>query len=336
MCGVSTQTVSRVINKRPDVSPETRAAVEAAIARVGFQPSALARSLVQRRSLTFGVITAGLRYLGVSQTLHGIAEASTAAGYGLLLKELGRFDTPNIAPVVDFLVAHRVEGIIFTAPEIGANVRTVQAQLPPGAPPVVFTRSLPAPGFTTISVDNLGGGRRATEHLVALGRRRIGHISGPVDWFEARERRDGWLGALEAAGLEPGPVVEGNWSSASGAAAFEQLIAVAGVDAVFAGNDQMALGMLHAAHARGIRVPDDIAVVGFDNLDESEHFTPSLTTMHQPLRELGQLAVRELLEHLGDEPAEPRHVVLGTDLIVRDSAPLVAATEATASGAAAR
>lgn len=324
MCGVSTQTVSRVINNRPDVSPETRAAVEAAIASVGFQPSAVARSLVQRRSQTIGVVVAGLKYFGVAQTLNGITEASEAAGYAVLLKELASYEDAEIARVVEFLLAHQVEGIVFVAPEMGSNIATVGASLPASYPPVVFLKSEPSPAFSTIMIDNLGGARLATEHLLALGRRRIAHVSGPVGWREARARQEGWQAALRDAGVEPGPLVAGNWSSASGEAAFDELLELApDLDAIFSGNDQMALGILHAAHHRGIAVPDQVAVVGFDGLAEAAQFTPSLTTVSQPLGELGQMAVRELLHLLEDQRGHDvvRGLTLATELIVRESAP---------------
>jgi LacI family transcriptional regulator len=334
MCGVSVQTVSRVINGRPDVSRETRAAVEAAIASTGFQPSAVARSLVQRRSNTLGVIAAGLRYFGVAQTLNGITEQSEASGYALLVKELAGFDTVDIVPVIDFLVAHRVEGIIFAAPELETNVLSVQAQLPTACPPVVFLKSEPSTAHTTIGIDNYAGGRRATEHLLALGRRRIAHVSGPLLWHEARDRRDGWRDALRDAGAAPGPRIEGAWSAASGVDAFRQMLSVQpDLDAVFVANDQMALGVLHVANERGIRIPDDLAVVGFDGLPEGAWFTPSLTTVDQPLGQLGRLAVDELLAHIGsdDGRGEPRSIVLEAELIVRQSAPMPsAATPATA------
>jgi LacI family transcriptional regulator len=324
MCGVSTQTVSRVINKRPDVSPQTRQAVEAAIAATGFQPSAVARSLVHRRSHTLGVITAGLRYFGVAQTLNGITEACQASGYALLLRELVSVDWVDIAPVIDLLTARRVEGIIFAAPDVGTNIADVRTQFPVSTTPIVFLKCQPSPAFSTISIDNRGGARQATNHLLALGRRRIGHIAGPLAWREPQDRQAGWRGALEDAGVEPGPVVVGNWSSASGEAAFHELIGLApDVDAVFVANDQMALGVLRAAHTRGISVPGDLAVVGFDGLDEGAQFTPSLTTVVQPLRELGELAVGEVLAVANAEPGEApvRHLTLPTRLVVRESAP---------------
>ena len=165
----------------------------------------------------------------------------------------------------------------------------------------------------------------ATEHLLALGRTRIGHIAGPTSWREARDRTHGWRTALADAGIEPGPIATGDWSSASGEAAARELLGrTVDLDAVFVANDQMALGLLHVAHERRIAIPEQIAIVGFDGLDEGAQFTPSLTTIGQPLLELGRLAVRELLSTIEMEPgqAEVRNLTLATELIVRDSAPM--------------
>jgi LacI family transcriptional regulator len=333
MCGVSTQTVSRVINKRPDVSPQTRQAVEAAIAATGFQPSAVARSLVQRRSQTLGIVVAGLRYFGVAQTLNGITDGAQEAGYGLLLKETDSSESVEIGPVIEFMIAHRVEGIIFAIPQIGANIATVRSGVPPAAPPIVFLKADPAPAFSTIGIDNHGGAALATNHLVALGRRRIAHLGGPPAWYEAVDRDAGWRSALREAGLRPGPVVSGTWSAESGVAAFEAVLEVdPDIDGIFVANDQMALGVIRVANARGIRIPDDLAVVGFDGLDEGAQFTPSLTTVVQPLRELGELAVRELLAVTdGDGQVAPRTETLATELVIRESAPVA---DAPAGGAA--
>ncbi len=326
MCDVSTQTVSRVINKRPDVSPETRDAVEKAIARMGYLPSALARSLVQQRSYTLGVITAGLKYVGVSQTLNGITEQCENSGYALLIKELPSFDTPDIMPVIESLIAHHVEGIIFFAAEFNENVKIAQAQLPVFCPPIIFLKSQPTPNFTTVSVDNYGGARKVVDYLLSVGRRKIGLITGPLQWLEARQRKQGWEDALRSVGVTgfERNWKEGNWSSSSGESAFAELIQkFPQMDAVFVSNDQMALGVLHYTHAHGIRVPEDLAVVGFDNLAEAAYYIPSLTTVTQPLRELGNLAVKTLLQEI--EGTETRFsgkaLVLKTELVVRDSTP---------------
>jgi LacI family transcriptional regulator len=333
MTGVSTQTVSRVINDRPDVSPETRAAVAAAIAQVGFQPSAVARSLVQRRSRMLGVMAAGLRYIGVAQTLNGVAEEAEAAGYSIMLKELASFEVPDIVAVVEFFVAHRVEGIIFASPQMEANVRHVQERLPPSSPPIVFLKADPSTSFTTIGIDNRRAAQLATEHLLALGKRRIGHVAGPLDWKEARDRRDGWLDALMQATVQPGPVSAGDWTSASGVRAFEAMLeAEPELDGVFAANDQMALGVLHVANDRGIRIPGNLAVVGFDGLPEASEFSPSLTTVRQPLRELGARAVDEVIATIDERPGHEvgRSIVLPTELIVAESAPHRERTEGAA------
>lgn len=335
MTGVSTQTVSRVINKRPDVSPETRRAVEAAIAEHGFQPSAVARSLVQRRSQMIGVIVAGLKYYGVAQTVNGMAEATEAAGYSIILKELASFDVPDIVPVVDFFVAHRVEGIIFAPPQMGANVRHLQEQLPPSTPPVIFLKAEPSAQFTSIGIDNVEAAKAATRHLISLGRRRIAHLGGPLEWREARDRRDGWLAALAEAGLQPGPMATGDWEASSGNAAFVRILdADPEVDGLFAASDQMALGALHVANTRGIRIPEQLAVVGFDGLPEASEFTPSLTTMYQPLKEIGRLAVQELVASLrADQSPDAKAIFVPTQMLLGDSAPMPPATAAPEAGA---
>lgn len=324
MCNVSTQTVSRVINQRPDVSLETRVRVEKAIAEMGYRPSALARSLVQRHSYTLGVITAGLRYMGVSLTLNGIVEECEHSGYALFVKELPRFDTPNIVPVIEALMAHQVEGLIFAAPELNDNVQTAQSQLPASCPPIIFLKCQPNPNYTTLSVDNYGGARAAVDYLLSIGRRRIGLITGPLEWLEARQRQQGWEAALTHAGLAVSPQhwSQGNWSSASGEAAFAELIQkYPDLNAVFVSNDQMALGVLHYAHTHGLRVPDDIAVIGFDDLAEAAYFTPALSTITHPLRELGRLAVKTVLEQIEGTDHNPpgRLITLQTTLVVRAS-----------------
>ena len=280
MTGVSTQTVSRVINNRPDVSPETRRAVEAAIEEHGFQPSAVARSLVQRRSQMIGVIAAGLKYFGVAQTVNGIAEAAEAAGYSVILKELASFDVPDIAPVVDFFVAHRVEGIIFAPPQMGANIRHVQEGLPKSTPPVVFLKAEPSPALyddrdrqrrrwparRPVTWWPSAGGGSPTCPGRSSGARRA--TAGTAGW--RRSRRRAWSRARwrQATGRRPvGPARSRGILAADPA-----------VDGLFAASDQMALGALHIANQRGVRIPAQLAVVGFDGFPEAAEFTPSLTT----------------------------------------------------------
>jgi LacI family transcriptional regulator len=228
--------------------------------------------------------------------------------------------------VIDALIAHHVEGIIFAAPEFNENVKIVQAQLPSFCPPIIFLKSQATPNYTTISVDNYGGARKVVEYLFLVGRRNIGLITGPLEWLEARQRKQGWEDALKNAGV-PGCAQnwsQGNWSSSSGESAFAELIEkYPEMDAVFVSNDQMALGVLHYVNAHGIRVPDDLAIVGFDDISEAAYFSPSLTTVTHPLRELGILAVKTLLAQIEETGSRfsGKSLVLKTELSIRDSTP---------------
>jgi LacI family transcriptional regulator len=325
--GVSPQTVSRVLNGRPDVANETRRRVQEVMAQLDYQPSALARSLVHRRSYTLGVVTAGLNYNGPARTLQGIIHQSEQEGYTLLLKELVHFDAIQVKPLLDALYARQVDGIIWAVPEIGDNLTWVHTHSAGNAVPVLFLAIRPHPGHAIATVNSHRGGWLATEHLLTQGCRHIGHISGAMAWWTARERNRGWKDALHAAGLttKQGSCVEGNWSAASGVTALRQLIeSFPGMDAIFVANDQMALGVLQEAHRQGIRIPQDLAVVGYDNIPEAAYFWPPLTSVQQDQRELGAMAVKtliRLIEPNDEEQMEttPEPVVVEPTLVIRES-----------------
>lgn len=324
--GVSTQTVSRVMNKVSYVSEETRQRVEEVVERLGYRPSTLARSLIQQRSYTLGVVTFGLKYIGPSRTLNGIADQADKLGYMLLMKELDNFDKHSLNEVMDSLLSRQVDGIIWVAPEIGTNHDWVDEQSENISAPVLFLAMRPRMGISSVATDNYQGGVMATQHLLDKGRKRVGHISGPISWWEAEERKRGWRETLEKAGLDASEqfCAEGNWSSASGEQAFHQLLdAYPYMDSVFVANDQMALSVLREANRQGIRVPEQLAVVGFDNLPESAFFYPSLTTISQDLQLLGEEAVQRIVEMVQARqsnisiPAQSRFIQ--PTLIVRES-----------------
>lgn len=325
--GVSTQTVSRVINERPDVSPETRKRIQKLIKKMGYQPSALAQSLIRQRSYTLGVVTAGLKYIGPSRTLSGIASVAEEAGYSLLLKELPRFDDQNFAPILQALVSRQVDGIIWAVPEIGENRNRIGELTSYSGIPIVYLTMEPRENLPVVSVDNYRGGRMAMSHLLKQGYRNIGHISGPMDWWESRQRIKAWKDVLTEGGLEARDDywVEGNWSSASGAQAAQKLFGrYPQMDAIFVANDQMALSVLQAACQRGLNVPEDLGVVGFDNIAESAFFWPALTTVQQDQYELAKVAVEEIIKIIesgwqGDESVNPKSIVLPPTLVVRQS-----------------
>ncbi len=327
MAGVSTQTVSRVINERPDVSPETRKRVQEVIKKLSYQPSALARSLISHRSYTLGVVTAGLKHIGPSRTLSGITSAAAEVGYSILLKELPSYDTEDIMPIFQALLSLHVDGIIWAVPEVGENRKWVNNPPADIKIPLVFLTMEFRDNLSAVSIDNYRGGRMAMSHLLEQGYRRIGHISGPLDWWEARQRMAAWRDSLQEAGLEPidSHCVEGNWSSASGALAIEKLFdQYPGMDSIFVANDQMALSVLQFFAEKRLRIPEDIGIVGFDNIAESAFFSPALTTVQQDQHNVAKIAVAEVIKIIesgwqGLDPVAPKSIILPPSLVVRQS-----------------
>jgi DNA-binding LacI/PurR family transcriptional regulator len=325
--GVSTQTVSRVINQRPDVSPETRQRVLEVIKALDYQPSALARSLIRQRSSTLGVVTSGLNYIGPSRTLSGIAASAEAAGYSLLLKELPGFESRQVSPIIQYFLAHHVEGIIWAVPEVGDNHAWIAPPSPGLELPIVFLTTAARPDTSSVSIDNYIGARLVVEHLLQQGYRRIAHIAGPLAWWEAQQRKAAWHDACSQAGLATQEThwLEGNWSSASGAAAFERLLQqFPELDAVFAANDQMALGVIQVAHQQGLRIPEALGIAGFDDIPEAAFFCPPITTVQQDHYRLATLAVEEIIQIIeaglgSDQAHRPQTITLPPSLIIRKS-----------------
>jgi LacI family transcriptional regulator len=327
LAGVSTKTVSRVVNNQSEISQATRRRVQVAIEQLGYRPNILARSLVNQRSDTLAVVASGLEYYGPSHTLVGIEQQSYELGYSLLLSLLPQPDDTNVNPVLDALVARRVDGIIWAVPEIGPNRAWIQTDLLASLPPIVFLSMEPRPGLSVVAVDNRTGAAQATRHLIDQGRRKIGVITGPLAWWEARERCAGFRDTLRQVGRELSPLltVEGDWTAASGERGMRRLLELQpDVDAVFACNDQMALGALGVLHQLGRRIPQDIAIVGFDNIPESAYFWPPLTTVQQQLVDAGCVAVRVLqklieAQQQGQDRTETVTSLLATEIVVRAS-----------------
>lgn len=337
--GVSTQTVSRVLNNRPDVAPDTYQRVQRVIAETGYAPNMLARSLIQGRSRTLGVVGYGLQYFGPSRVLTGIEQEAAESGYSISLNLIHEPDTDDVDGLLYSLLARQVDGIIWAIPEVGRNrtwSEVTAARLPV---PILLVGGMS--GQTTLPsvvIDNERIGRLAAGHLLAGGAHRVGIITGPLHWWEAQERQRGWRLTLEEHGLPADErlIVEGDWTANSGEQGLYRLLEqVPDIDAVFASNDQMALGVLHAAHRLGRRVPDALSVIGVDDIPEGSHFWPPLSTVHQPLRDAGAVAVRELQELIrrasqGDGPNAPGAPVRMLDpvLTVRESSRAAADTPA--------
>jgi LacI family transcriptional regulator len=325
--GVSRQTVSRVLNNRQDVSADTRKRVQEIMVDLNYHPNAIARSLSRQKSYIFGVVTAGLKYIGPSRTLSGITSKAEELGYGLLLKELASFSANNVHPLIQWFQSHQVDGIIWAAPEIEDNRKWLQDLLPEIDIPIIFLTMEKRENVSIVSIDNYLGARMATEHLVSLGRKHIGHIAGPLTWWEARQRKIGWETALSEAGFRPSDNMwaEGNWSSKSGISAFKELLKKFPImDALFVANDQMALSVLRTAFEQNIKIPGDLALIGFDGIEESEFYCPSLSTIFQNQNELGCIAIQELVrlveEKLKDDQAmKPKYILVQPEMIIRQS-----------------
>jgi LacI family transcriptional regulator len=328
--GVSTQTVSRVLNSRPDVAPETLERVRQVIRETGYAPNMLARSLTQGRSHVLGVVAYGLDYFGPSRVLTAIERQAAEYGYAIMLNLVLEPETASAVDLLAGLSARQVDGIIWAIPEMGGNRAWLGTAVPELLVPVILVGGMAGrPYLPSIAIDNAAIGCLATEHLLSGGSRKIGIITGPPTWWEAQRRLAGWRQTLVAHGREVDEslVVEGDWTVSSGEQAMYRLLNICPeIDAVFASNDQMALGVIHAAHRLGRRVPEELSVVGVDNIAEASHLWPPLTTVHQPLGDAGELAVKELDELItrsrqARRAAEdiPETTLLEPTLITRES-----------------
>jgi LacI family transcriptional regulator len=329
--GVSTQTVSRVLNNRPDVAPDTYDRIQRIIAEVGYSPNMLARGLTQGRSHVLGVVAFGLDYFGPSRVLMGIDQQAAEMGYAISLNLIHRPETDDVQGILSGLFGRQVDGVIWAIPQVGSNLDWSHQRAQHLPVPVVLVGGMDGQAsLPSIGIDNRAIGRLATEHLLAGGAQRIGLVTGPLSWWESREREAGWreTAASSAAGDAAGPVFEGDWTAASGEAGLHRMLAAApDMDAVFASNDQMALGVLHAAHTLGRRVPEDLSVIGVDDIPEGSHFWPPLSTVHQPLGDAGVLAVQSVDDAIrrlarrrsSPDSLEPRTSRLQPKVIVRES-----------------
>ncbi|MEW9533269.1 LacI family DNA-binding transcriptional regulator [Microbispora sp. NPDC049125] len=309
VAGVSHQTVSRVLNDHPNVRSETRTRVLRAIDQLGYRRNLVARALVTRHSRTLGVISFDSTLYGPASTVYGIEQAARDAGYFVSIVSLRTIDKAGVDDAIDYLAEQGVDGIVVVAPQRSAA--QALESLPMGMPAVAVEGGH-AGDVPVVSVDQVKGARLATEHLLDQGHETVWHVSGPTDWLEAEGRIEGWRAVLTAAGRPVPEALAGDWSPRSGYRAGRRLAAMAGeVTAVFVANDQMALGVLRAFTEEGVRVPGQISIVGFDDIPESEFFSPPLTTIRQDFGAVGRHSIKVLLQEIErGEPIGPEcHVV---------------------------
>ncbi|PCE15299.1 LacI family transcriptional regulator [Microbacterium sp. SZ1] len=306
--GVSGQTVSRVVNESPRVDPATRERVERAMAELGYRPHRAARALRTGRSQTIGLVVTTLATVGNSRMLQATADAAAERGYALTLVTAA---AGEVGEAFERLADQGVDGAIV--------LNEASALLPAQRPSGLHLVAVDAPEESDLVVvhsDHAGGAAAATAHLLGLGHSTVHHLAGPADSFAASEREHGWRETLQAAGAAIPDVVRGDWSPESGHSAAD---ALAAASAVFCANDQMALGLLRALAESGRRVPDDVAVVGFDDVPDAANYRPPLTTIRQDFPALAHRAVALLVGDIEGE-AVARASVVPTTLVERSSA----------------
>lgn len=317
VAGVSHQTVSRVLNGHPSVRPETRQRVLDAIAQLGYRRNTAARALVTRRTGAIGVVTSGSALFGPTSTLIAVERAARDAGLFVSMATLARWEAEGMHELLEHFMSQGVEAMVV----IAAHDEAIEAVRSFDAPvPVVMVgpKDLPGGRLHSVAVDQYAGARTAVRHLLDLGHRQVLHLAGPVDWLDARSRVQGWRDELEAAGIVPGEPVAGDWSADRGYDVGRCLVAQDDLPtAVFAANDQLALGLLRAFAEAGVRVPEQVSVVGFDDVDGSANFYPPLTTVRQEFGALGRRCMELLLAAMAGDPTEPDLIV--PDLVVRTS-----------------
>jgi len=319
LAGVGRGTASRVVNGSDHVSQRTREAVEQAVRELGYVPNQAARALKTRRTDTVALVIAEDEERVFAEPffaglVRGISRAVDETSRRLVLSMVP--DESHLSRLGQFLTPQHVDGVMVVSLHDALS-------LPQGPDlPVVYVGRPNDPSACFVDVDNLGGARRAVDHIIERGRRQVASITGPQDMASGRDRLAGYREALDAAGLpfDAALVEAGDFSEASGANGAAALLdRRPDLDAIFAANDVMALGALRELSRRGLEVPKDVALVGFDGSAAAAASTPALTTVHQPLAELGATLVEVLARRIEDPDAEPASVILSTELRMGES-----------------
>jgi LacI family transcriptional regulator len=321
LSGVSSMTVSRVINGSERVSPETRQRVERAIADLGYVPSRLARGLIRQKTGTLALIVPDVANPFFTLIVRGAEDVARRAGYRMILADT-RADLTIERDVIEEMLAHRVDGIMI-APVSDRSKGHLQRLARFGVQFVLIDRTVHGIDSDVVVGDSAGGARRLVEHLISLGHRRIGFITESDEVSTARDRREGYEAALTAAGfpLDPGLIVRSTVDPPGGFEGMRRLLELKEPPtAVFTVNNLVALGAIEAVRAHGLEVPDDVALVCFDDIEYASRLYPFLTVMAQPAETLGTLGTQLLLERIeGRAPEQPRIVVLPVQFVVRQS-----------------
>lgn len=321
--GISKSTVSRALRGHPNVKQETRDAVQALAEKLDYQPDQVALSLVHRRTFTIGMVVPNISFPYFSHALSAAQEVAAAAGYQMILcQSQESFETEK--KVIQTLVANRVDGLLLSISGETQDFEHIHKIRSKGVPVVLFDRVFGHGTFSQVLVDNFEASYKATKHLIEEGYRRIAHLAGPQRLLVSQQRLQGYLHALDEAGIEEDEslIVEKGFRREDGKEAVAELMALeTPPEALLAVSDSAAIGAKVALEKLGLKIPHDMALASFNNEPYAEFVEPSLTTVSFPMRKMGAEAVKMLLAQLNDPEGnlEPQQKVLSTELIVRKS-----------------
>jgi LacI family transcriptional regulator len=319
--GVSTQTISRVLNNKPDVAPETRQRILDTIQQLGYEPNLLARGLASNRTFTLGLVTYDFADPFFAAILSAAEREARDHNYFFLMTS-SEFRFEDEGEILRLLVSRQVDGVLITSLGREAEANYILSLLDQGLPVVTISYFMSDPRMPNINVNNIEGGYKAGRHLLELGHRNIAMITGPLNNMATTERTNGFCKALEEAGVQLNPelVALGNWSYASGYPALRELLARnGGFSALFVHNDRMAIAAIEALREAGYRVPEDVSVIGYDDLPEAAFSNPPLTTIRQSAQDMGRTATRVLIDVIEKPDVEHPSITLSTELVVRQS-----------------
>lgn len=316
LAGVSAQTVSRTLSNHPHVQSATRSRVLAAVEQLGYRRNSAARALSSGRARMIGVVMHHTASYAEGSLSVGIERAAREAGYAVTIATTTSVTPESVEVALAQVADQGADGLIVTVPLIRTTHRFDEITR---TLPTIATDGSRTPWAEVVAVDQRQIGRLATEHLLGLGHETVWHVTGPDGWLESGQRREGWRDALAAADAEMPPELRGDWSAESGYRAGLIIGRIPNATAVFAASDEMAFGVLRALHELGRAVPDDVSVIGVDDIPLAAYASPPLTTVAQPFERIGALAVAHLLRFFESDDALPEHHTVESSLVVRSS-----------------
>jgi len=316
---VSIATVSRVSSNKEGVNEDTKARVLEAMAKLGYRPNSAARTLRMSKSNIIIVLMVNIKNSFFSEFIRGIEEIARKSGYYILIGSTDG-DPEKEKEYIDLIQESRVDGVILTT--AGVLDESTIKKISETSPMVLTFDYVPSQQIPSISIDNESASRKITNHLIDLGHTRIAHITGNMGRLQSQTRLYGYKQALSQHSIpvDEALIQEGGYLFEDGYLAAQKLLSFDNLPtAIYGGNDNVAIGALKAAHEAGLRVPEDIAIVGFDNVDIASYVTPGLTTIHQPRYEIGKRAMELLLKKIDNEEIDHGHIILEDELIIRES-----------------